>query len=203
MAMKKESGSWKGSIFLLPGTYTYKYVVDERWCFDVEKPTVTAGSTTNNQIEVVDYLQQLLLERSKTRDDIHQEISAAFNQDKTLLQAKHTQDLNLHAQELAALRAQLSDLHRDHANQKNQWEYRLNTLQHEVERNKKAINEKRSVIETEVRSKYDVLVTAQHNEILLLKAQMEELRAKQVEGFPTTGGEEKGEESSHVNNIAK
>jgi 5'-AMP-activated protein kinase, regulatory beta subunit len=36
---------------LLPGTYEYKFVVDGKWCYDMEKPIINNGNE-NNIIQV-------------------------------------------------------------------------------------------------------------------------------------------------------
>jgi len=177
-AMTKIGHSWKGSVYLSPGKYAYKYVVDDRWCYDVEKPTEgdTATGTTNNVVNVEDYFESLTTEKSKNRDQIYNEIQESFESEKSKIQQKHQQIIEAYDKQVKALQQDQIDLKNEINNQKNQWEYRLNTAQHEIELYKKASDEKRATIEGDVRQKYDTLVNSLHNEIWVLKSELKDVR---------------------------
>jgi 1,4-alpha-glucan branching enzyme len=51
---KREKGNWEKYLMLYPGTYEYKFKVDENWQNDVENPLVCPNSfgTKNNFIVV-------------------------------------------------------------------------------------------------------------------------------------------------------
>lgn len=47
-------GKWRVALWLAPGKYHYKFVVDGQWLCDLGKPTVTdEEGNLNNVIEVV------------------------------------------------------------------------------------------------------------------------------------------------------
>jgi len=51
--MVKEGNTWKATLRLFPGSYQYKFIVDDNWYFDVNKPACTdSEGNTNNFVRV-------------------------------------------------------------------------------------------------------------------------------------------------------
>ena len=54
ISLSGESGSFEGSLILAPGTYTYKFVINEEWVFQSNQPHATDGAgNVNNVVTVV------------------------------------------------------------------------------------------------------------------------------------------------------
>jgi 1,4-alpha-glucan branching enzyme len=53
LPLEFENGVWKTTLKLFPGTYQFKFIVDNAWCFDSSQPTSTDNNgNTNNVIRV-------------------------------------------------------------------------------------------------------------------------------------------------------
>jgi len=162
--MTKKDSSWTLTIALEPGTYSYKFIVDERWCFDIEKPNVADpfSGTSNNTLTIENWRQELIEERRKSRDQIEAESNQKY---KSLYESSMRDLRNEFTEQLRHSKSQIEDL-----------EVKLNKRNQELEESRKKVEDKRSKVEGEVRIKYDVLVNGLHNENIHLKAELEKER---------------------------
>jgi len=180
--MQKEGSRWWVTILLPPGTYSYKFVVDGRWCFDIEKPNFVDpfSGSANNTLTIEDWRSELSAERSKTRDKIAEEVNlkmtAQFEFKKHLLDEESARKIK----ELEALwvtkEAQLNSQITSLTQTKFDLEQAQKTTSVQLEEARKILNEKRAVIESEVRHKYDTFVNALHNEVVQVKFELDKER---------------------------
>jgi len=185
--MQKEGSTWWVKVLLLPGTYSYKFVVDDRWCFDIEKPNFvdTFSGSANNTLTIEDWRSELIAERSKTRDKIEEEVehkfATEFEVKKKLLEETSTRKI----EELEALWAAKETYLNNQITSLTQAKFNLEQAQKEInvqlEDARKIVNEKRAAIESEVRHKYDTFVNALHNEMVQVKFELDKERMLTLE----------------------
>jgi len=180
--MKKEGGKWTVTLLLSPGTYSYKFVVDDRWCFDIEKPNFidTFAGSANNTITIEDWRSELISERSKNRDQIQAEVNRKMTSEFELRKKQLEEET---ARKIQALESDWAIKQSNYENEiaslikaKTQLEQSIQYTSAQLEESRKNLNKKQSVIEEEVRHKYDGFVNALHNESVQMKLQLEKER---------------------------
>jgi len=181
--MKKEGDKWITKLLLPPGTFSYKFVVDDRWCFDIEKPNFmdTFSGSANNTISIEDWRSELISERSKNRYQIQEEVTrkltAEFEARKKKLEEETETKIQNLSMELQAKHSHIATL----IQQKTNLEETLKATNEKLEETRKTLSGKRALIEADVRQKYESFVNALHNEMVQIKLQLETERNLHLE----------------------
>jgi len=181
-AMTRQGSVWTTTLLLEPGTYHYKFIVDERWCFDIEKPNVvdSFSGTKNNVLSIENWREELISERSKTRDQIEAELVEKYSalyesklesvkQDFTVQLQESQNRLDMTKEDMNSKVYRLQDTIQS-------LEIQLKKTKEELDVFQKKVSDKRTTIESEVRTKFEVFINSMHNEIVHLKEELENER---------------------------